>query len=154
MCSEKHKLAVKALTPGVLAAIRAHAAAAYPAECCGLVFDDGVRRCTNVQDALHAAEPEAFPRSARHAFRLADAEQLALARSFDGPRPARVLYHSHVDADAYLSAADVAGATLDGLPLYPGLLHLVVSVRDGVAGDAALFALTDDGPSELRRLTA
>ena len=153
MCSEEHKDALNALTPGVLAEIRAHGAGAYPAECCGLVFDDGVLRCTNVQDALHAEEPEAFPRTARRAFRLADAEQLLLARSFDGPRPARVLYHSHVDADAYLSDADVAGATLEGEPLYPDLLHLVVAVRDGVAGEAALFALDGGTPRELLRIS-
>ena len=134
---------MKALTPAVLAEIRAHAEAAYPDECCGLVFDDGVRRCTNVQDALHAEAPAAFPRTARHAFRLSDAEQLLLARSFDGPRPARILYHSHVDAGAYLSEADIAGATLDGHPLYPALLHLVVSVREGVAGETALYALDE-----------
>ena len=134
---------MKALTAAALAEIRAHAEAAYPDECCGLVFDDGVVRCTNVQDVLHAEDPEVFPRTAQHAFRLSDAEQLLLARSFDGPRPARVLYHSHVDADAYLSDADVAGATLDGCPLYPGLLHLVVSVRAGVAGEVAVFAMDE-----------
>jgi adenylyltransferase/sulfurtransferase len=153
MCSTEHNDAAQALTPTALDAIRAHAAAAYPDECCGLVFDDGVHRCTNVQDALHAADPDGFPRTARRAFRLADAEQLLLARSFDGPRPARVLYHSHVDADAYLSAADVAGATLDGRPLYPELLHLVVAVRDGVPGDAVLFVLDGDGPRERARFT-
>jgi proteasome lid subunit RPN8/RPN11 len=142
LCSAKHKVAAETVTPVTLAEIRAHAEAAYPSECCGLVFDDGeVRRCSNVQDALHAEDPEAFPRTSSRAFRLSDAEQLLLARSIDGDRPARVLYHSHVDAEAHLSDADVAGATLEGEPLYPDLLHLVVSVRDGVAGEAALFAI-------------
>ena len=149
MCSEKHKSILRALDD-----VRAHAAAAYPSECCGFIYDDGARRCTNVQDGLHAEHPEVFPRTARHAFRLADEEQLELARSFDGPRPVQALYHSHVDAAAYLSAADVSGATLDGEPLYPGLLHLVVSVRAGVAGEAALFALDADRPRELARFRA
>ena len=131
--------------------IREHAEACYPLECCGLLFDDGVRPCTDVQDDLHDRDPEAFPRTSRHAFRLSDADQLLLARSIDGPVPARVLYHSHVDADAYFSAADLAGATLDGEPLYPGLLHLVVSVRDGVAGEMALFRLSPTGAEEVWR---
>ena len=154
MCSAEHNLAVNSLTPEALAEIRAHAAAEYPAECCGIVFDDGVLRCTNVQDALHAEDPDAFPRTARRAFRLAAREQLDLARSFDGPRPARILYHSHVDARAYLSDEDLRGATFDGRPLYPRLLHLVVSVHDGAAGDAVLYSLDEAGPRELARFTA
>jgi proteasome lid subunit RPN8/RPN11 len=139
------------IAPEAAAEVRAHAEACYPEECCGLIFDSGPRRCRNVQGELHADDPEAFPRTARRAFRLADADQLALARSFDGPTPARVLYHSHIDADAYLSAVDVAGATIAGQPLYPELLHLVVSVRDGVAGELALFELTTDGATEIWR---
>jgi adenylyltransferase/sulfurtransferase len=149
MCSEKDKSVL-----GALDEVRADAAEAYPDECCGLVYDDGVRRCTNVQDALHTEAPDAFPRTARRAFRMADAEQLELARSFDGPRPVQALYHSHVNVGAYLSEADVAGASVDGKPLYPDLLHLVVAVRDGVAGDAALFALDGSGPRELARFRA
>jgi len=131
--------------------IREHAEACYPSECCGLVFDDRVHPCTNVQDALNAADPDAFPRASCHAFRLSDDDQLLLARSQDGPAPARVLYHSHVDADAYFSAADLAGATIRGEPLYPGLLHLVVSVRDGTAGEMALFRLRPEGAEEIWR---
>ena len=150
MGDERQERAI--LTDDVVREIRAHAEACAPAECCGLVFDDGVRRCTNVQDALHAADPAAFPRTARRAFRLADDEQLLLARSFEGPRPARVLYHSHVEAGAYLSAADRAGATVDGEPLYPRLLHAVVSVRDGVAGEIALYRLDAGGAAEVARI--
>ena len=138
-------------TDEVAAHVRAHAEEAYPAECCGLVFDSGVRRCRNVQDELHASDPVAFPRTAREAFRLSDEDQLLLARSFDGRDPARVLYHSHVDTGAYMSEADVEGATVDGLPLYPELLHLVVSVREGVAGEMALFRLDEFGVTEVWR---
>ncbi len=137
--------------------IRAHAEDCCPSECCGLVFesgvpfDGGVRRCTNVQERLHREEPESFPRTARHAFRLADADQLLLARSFDGEHPARVLYHSHINCAARFSAADLAGASIDGEPLYPDLLHLVVAVQDGVAGAMALFSVTRVGATEIWR---
>ncbi len=149
-----HEANAKRAVVPALTEVRAHAAAAYPEECCGLLFDDGARRCENVQNTLHDEDRAAFPRTARRAFRLAAGDQLALARSFDGDRPARVLYHSHVDAGAYLSAADVDGATLGGMPLHPTLLHLVVAVRDGVPGEAALFALDDRGPREVARFRA
>jgi len=137
--------------------IRAHAEDCYPSECCGLVFesdvtfDGGVRHCTNVQERLHQEDPEGFPRTARHAFRLADADQLLLARSFDSEHPVRVLYHSHIDCAARFSPADLAGTSIDGEPLYPDLLHLVVAVREGVAGEMVLFRLTRDGAAEIWR---
>lgn len=52
-----------------------------------------------------------------------------------------VVYHSHPDAGAYLSRTDVSAALDgDGAPLWPGVSHLVVSVRDGAAREAALYA--------------
>ena len=37
---------------------------------------------------------------------IAGAELLAFARSFDGPAPARVVYHSHTNGRAYFSEVD------------------------------------------------
>ena len=128
------------VTEEILAQVRAHAEEAYPEECCGLVFDAGTLRCVNALSGTEAA---------RSAFRPSDADQLLLARSLDSDRPARALYHSHVDTPpargAYLSARDVSGASWGGRVLHPGLLHLVVSVRRGRAAEAALFRLEDGG---------
>jgi adenylyltransferase/sulfurtransferase len=128
------------LDPDTLRAIYAHATQCYPAECCGLVTDAGLRRSRNVMDEMHALDPDAFPRTSRTGFQLAAADQLFLARSMHSELPVRVVYHSHVDVGAYFSAADRAGATLDGEPLHRGLQHLVVDAQaDGVRG-ARLYA--------------
>ncbi|MBI5481212.1 MAG: Mov34/MPN/PAD-1 family protein [Deltaproteobacteria bacterium] len=128
----------------LLRAVFAHAAAAYPRECCGLLLGprhgalDEVRQCANAQDRYHEADAGTFPRDARSAFTLGVDDIRALAASLDGPRPARVLYHSHVDAPARFSAEDERLALLGGeAPAWP-LLHLVVEVRAGVALGAAL----------------
>jgi [CysO sulfur-carrier protein]-S-L-cysteine hydrolase len=132
------------VSPELLRAVYSHAAAAYPRECCGLLLGprggvpDEAHPCTNAQDAFHASAPERFPRDARSAFSLGLDDLRALAASLDGPRPARVLYHSHADAPARLSAEDERLALLGGdAPVWP-LLHLVVEVRASVTVGAAL----------------
>lgn len=128
---------------GVLDAIRRHAEATYPHECCGLVLHDGVHRSENVQDELHAEDPVAHPRTARDGFVLAPRDQLRLARAHRAGT-ARALYHSHVDTGAYLSDADLAGATLAGRPLYPGVDLIVVSCRGERAGEIAVYRPVSD----------
>ena len=128
----------------LLQAVYLHAAAEYPRECCGLLLGprgappDEARPCANAQDRVRAADPDAVPRDAREAFSLGLDDVRALAASLDGPRPARVLYHSHGDAPARFSAEDERLALLGGdRPAWP-LLHLVVEVRAGAARTAVL----------------
>lgn len=131
----------------ILDAVRRHAEETYPRECCGLVLEDGVHRAENVQDELHAEDPERHPRTARTAFVLAPRDQLRLARAHRDGR-ALAIYHSHVDAGAYLSDADLAGATLEGRPLYPGLELVVVACDAGRAGEVAVYRPVEEcGPS-------
>jgi proteasome lid subunit RPN8/RPN11 len=130
-----------AIPDPVLAAIYAHAREAFPDECCGYLTGpaggtsvDTVVRCRNAQtDGLHPTEPV---RGADRGFVIAGVELLAFAKSFDGGRPARVVYHSHTNGRAYFSDVDHA---LAAGPAYP-VEHLVVGVTaDGVT-EAALFA--------------
>jgi len=106
-----------AIPPAVLAEVYAHAVRAFPDECCGYLVGNPVDEaiaCTNAQ-----ASGDSFAIDGR--------ELLDFARSFDSPRPARVVYHSHPNGRAYFSARDreMAGA-------YP-VQHLVVGVTaDGV----------------------
>ena len=65
------------VTPSALAArvlddVYAHAREGYPEEVCGLDrrASDEARRCENRQNALHAEDPETFPRDARTAYNL------------------------------------------------------------------------------------
>ena len=77
----------------LLEQVYAHAREAFPLECCGYLTDRRVVRCTNVD-----ASPTRFA--------IGGAELLAFAKSFDGPEPARVLYHSHTNGRAYISPTD------------------------------------------------
>jgi len=128
------------LTPDELTAIHRHAQAQYPAECCGVVLvRDGsapVRRvlaCRNIQDELHQRDPARFPRTSRTAYYIAHNDLLEIGRREGEGFAVRVIYHSHVDADAYFSETDRRNALVDGEPAYPSATYVVVSVRGGDA---------------------
>lgn len=130
-----------AIPEAVLAAVYAHARAAFPAECCGYLVGprdggiDAAVACTNVQ----AAEQALPGRGEDTAFAIGGAELLAFARSFDSPRPARVVYHSHPNGRAYFSEADRAMAASEAGPIYP-VQHLVVGVTARGVVEAAQIA--------------
>jgi adenylyltransferase/sulfurtransferase len=132
-----------AIPAGVRAAIYAHARAVFPAECCGYLVGprdgdvDAAIACRNAQaDGLHPTVPA---RGADAGFVIAGAELIAFARSFDGPRPARVVYHSHPNGRAYMSAVD---RELAAGPAYP-VQHLVVGVAASGVTEAAQFAWSE-----------
>jgi len=130
--------------PGdVLAAIYAHAIAAFPDECCGYLVGaaagavDEAVPCRNAQ--LDGDHPIAPGRGADTGFVISGAELFRFARSFDTDRPARVVYHSHTHGKAYFSAVDRRMA--DG-PAYP-VQHVVVGVADPPAGGSTASAASD-----------
>lgn len=122
-----------------------HAVATYPDECCGLVIGHGdgtlsVCQIRNIQDEMHAKDPERYPRTARTAYAghpgdLRDALQMSEA---EGNRLA-AFYHSHPDHDAYFSDEDVAQATPFGEPSYPDALQIVISVYAGAVAGVKAF---------------
>jgi proteasome lid subunit RPN8/RPN11 len=128
-----------------------HARECFPAECCGYLVGprggalDRVVRCTNAQDqGLHPTAPE---RGADTGFVIAGAELLAFARSFDGPEPAGVVYHSHTNGRAYFSEVDREVARGAGYPV----CHLVVGMTASGPSEAALFAEADGEFVEIAR---
>jgi adenylyltransferase/sulfurtransferase len=137
------------LTPAALDALYAHARRDYPNECCGIVFGprdtaaaDEALACANIQDQLHAEDPERFKRDARTAYNLGAPDLLKLGKSLRGPRPAKIIYHSHVDIEgdgAYFSATDQEAALLDGEPSYP-VEYVVVDIKADAPRGAAQFA--------------
>lgn len=138
------------LTAEALAEIYAHAARAYPRECCGVVYGarrareaGAVREGRNIQDELHAEDPEAFPRDARTAYQLDAASLFAMNRSLETETPAKVVYHSHCDVGAYFSASDQAAAQLGGEPIYP-VEHVVIDVAAQGARGAVQFGWDED----------
>lgn len=124
-----------------------HAEREYPNEACGVLTGpeggagaERVEPLRNVQDRYHKLDPVRFSRSARDAFRIDELERMRLLDRLAAEGwTERVIYHSHCDAGAYFSPEDRAMAVRDGEELLPGVLHLVVSVRDGKRFDAALF---------------
>lgn len=142
-------VAAIALPDDVLAAIYAHALAAFPDECCGYLTGpsrddsggpgivDAVVPCRNAQlDGVHPLVPE---RGADTGFVIEGAELLRFARSFDGDRPARVVYHSHTNGQAYFSAVD---RRMAAGPAYP-VQHVVIGVVAGAITEVAQFAWSE-----------
>jgi proteasome lid subunit RPN8/RPN11 len=146
------------LTPAIIEAIAAHAEADYPSEACGLVLGRAgaetlarVVPMRNVQDHDHDLDPVSFPRDARDAFRIDDLERLRVLERADAEGLVeRVVYHSHCDAGAYFSPEDRAMALQDGVELLPGVVHVVVSVRQGRRSDLAAFRFVDGRVEEHR----
>jgi proteasome lid subunit RPN8/RPN11 len=123
-----------AITQASLDALHAHARETYPDECCGLIVErDGrqeVVRVSNVQNELHAKDPEQFPRSAAIAYTMGREAFPFLDAVERGQLQLRAFYHSHPDHDAYFSAEDKKQA-MGGWdePSYPQAAQIVMSVR-------------------------
>ncbi|MEQ9497093.1 MAG: Mov34/MPN/PAD-1 family protein [Deltaproteobacteria bacterium] len=133
------------LTDPIVEALKAHAVRDYPVEACGVVLGNGpkltrVVPMENVQDKYHARDPEAFPRTGRDAFRMNDLERMrVLDEASEAGLDERIIYHSHCDAGAYFSPEDRAMAVQEGIELTPGVVYVVVSVREGVYADLAAY---------------
>lgn len=129
----------------VLSELCQHALDSAPEECCGLVSGNAARRfgraarITNVVNKMHLAEPLAFPRDARHAYYMAEVEYLQAQKEAEVRGDAiTAVYHSHVDAGAYLSEEDLAYAEHPLFP-FPGAAQIVISVLAGRVEEAAIF---------------
>jgi proteasome lid subunit RPN8/RPN11 len=138
------------LSPSLLERVDEEARAAYARdeESCGLLVGpadaplvlDDIVPMKNRAGALHAMDPETYPRTGRMYF---DIDPLAFerqvkARQAEG-RPAKVLYHSHLDAGAYFSETDAAATTMGGQEPAYDLSYLVTSVYGGKVSAHALF---------------
>ena len=117
----------------IIEGIYQHAVEEYPNECCGIVTGSAekqtLHQCRNIQNELHAEDPERHPRDARTAYAIDRKEADTIYADAD-KRGEKVLafYHSHIDCDAYFSDTDIAAQTVFGEPEFPDAIHLVVSV--------------------------
>lgn len=131
-----------------LHAIYRHARAEFPRECCGYVLGDGATAelvpCVNQQDRLHALDPELYPRTSENGYDIGGKEQIRLVRSFDGPHPARIVYHSHPRVGAYFSEEDTRAAIAAAWPVD----YLVIDVQEHEVREAVLFRQQGDGRFE------
>jgi len=114
-----------------------HAKADYPAECCGIITTDAnghltVHSCENIQDKLHAADPQTHPRTSKLAYRMDDMQVMRIQQAAEsGGGQMVAIYHSHIDVDAYFSEEDQNAAMFFGEPAYPGVVYPVIPVKDG-----------------------
>ncbi len=126
------------------AAIETHACEAYPDECCGLIIErDGcedVVRVTNIQNELHAQDPEQFPRTAAIAYTMGPEAAPILMRAERGELRLLAIYHSHPEHDAYFSEEDRKQACGGwDEPNYPHAGQIVMSVRNREVRATKLF---------------
>lgn len=136
------------IPPQLLAAVCGQARAEFSAECCGYLTGpaggdavDALVPCRNAQaGGEHPLVPE---RGADAGFVIAGAELFAFAKSFDGPAPARIVYHSHTNGRAYFSDVDREMAAGPEGPAYP-VQHLVVGLDAERITEVAQFAWSDE----------
>jgi proteasome lid subunit RPN8/RPN11 len=131
------------LAAAELTVIREHAVAEYPHEACGVIMatasERRLLRCRNIQNELHARDPERHPRDARTAYYLDPRDLLRIAELERQGFDVAVIYHSHVDAGAYFSPTDRRQALVEGEPTYPAAVYVVASVMEGALAAVAGF---------------
>lgn len=122
--------------PQSVAAVYKQAVAEYPAECCGIVTGRAdvqhVHPLLNIQERLHAEDPETHPRDSRNAYAVDRNEvERIINESARANETVLAFYHSHIDCGAYFSQMDKEVQTVFGEPEFPDAVHVVVSVREG-----------------------
>ena len=136
------------LTEAAWGAISRHAVETFPEECCGVIVSRGgadeVRRMANIQNRLHALDPQTYPRDATIAYAINPRELEAIIQDAEanGAR-IKAFYHSHPDHEAYFSAEDKAFATPFGEPTYPDTGQIVVSIYNRAVQRICAYAWAD-----------
>ncbi len=109
----------------------------YPEEICGICAGSEkepktistLYPCENIQNKLHAENPEKYPRTAKDGYFIDPEKWLELSLLTDSEdKVINMIYHSHIDCGAYFSREDERMAAPLGEPSYPDLVYLVVSV--------------------------
>ena len=133
-----------------------HALECHPEEACGLLLGPigvehptVIERCRNVQNRRKLAGESHL--DARHGFWIDEKELLdALKRADQRGHELKVIYHSHVNAGAYLSLTDRDAALApDRRPLWPGVAHLVVGVNEHGVSETGCYVWDDQAEAFL-----
>ena len=125
----------------------AHAMEEYPCECCGVVAGDDqkVHLCENIQNTLHAEDPDRYPRDARTAYFIDRSDfDWIISNAHENGDEIVAFYHSHVEHESYFSEEDVAAQTVFGEPEFPDALHVVVSIMNRKINDIKYFKWDGD----------
>lgn len=126
-----------------------HSELSFPEECCGVVFSNGamdrVQELTNIQNKLHALDPQTYSRTAAIAYAMDPKElEKAIGQAQAGGARLKAFYHSHPNHDAYFSDEDKAFACPFGEPNFPGVAQIVVSVYDRKVKSFRAYAWSDN----------
>jgi proteasome lid subunit RPN8/RPN11 len=137
------------ISSDLLAQCFAESIKCHPAEGCGFLLGkvsseariaESFIACRNIQDDLHAKDPERYPRTAATAYVIDSKEQDAVfARATSSAQTVIAIVHSHPEHGAYFSAEDKANAAPWGEPLFPEMSYVVISVYDKVVTAANDF---------------
>ena len=100
-----------------------------------------MRRCANIQNALHAKDPDTYSRDATiaYAMDLREFELIVREAETSGAR-IKAFYHSHPGHEAYFSDEDKAFATPFGEPTFPESAQIVISIYDGIVKGMRAYA--------------
>jgi [CysO sulfur-carrier protein]-S-L-cysteine hydrolase len=133
------------LTEDAWTEISRHARETFPEECCGIVLSNGttdrVQPLKNIQNKLHALDPQAYPRTAVIAYAMDPLELDSVLREGEAKgQKLKAFYHSHPDHDAYFSAEDKAFASPFGEPTFPDAAQIVVSIYNRAVKIIRAFA--------------
>jgi proteasome lid subunit RPN8/RPN11 len=125
--------------------ISRHAQDAFPDECCGVIVSDGrsdyAHRLKNMQNTLHAHDPQTYPRTAEIAYAMDPLELEAVIRQAESNgQKLKAFYHSNPNHDAYFSAEDKAFACPFGEPTYPDAAQIVISIYNRAVRIIRAFA--------------
>ena len=129
--------------------ISRHAQDTFPEECCGVIFSNGttdhVHRLQNIQNQLHALDPQTYPRTALIAYAMNPKElEAVIDVAHEHGAKLKAFYHSHPNHDAYFSEEDKAFASPFGEPTFPGAAQIVVSIYDRVVKGICAFAWSEE----------
>jgi proteasome lid subunit RPN8/RPN11 len=136
------------LTESAWAEISRHAVDAFPEECCGVILDysgrEVIQRFKNIQNQLHALDPETYPREATIAYAM-DPKELEATIDEATVAGARIkaFYHSHPGHEAYFSEEDKAFAMPFGEPTFPETAQIVISIYDRAVKRICAYAWAD-----------
>jgi len=129
--------------------ISRHAEDEFPEECCGVVLSNGItdraQRLRNLQNELHALDPQTHPRTAAIAYNM-DVRVLdsLLLEARKIGYTLKAFYHSHPNHPAYFSPEDRDAATPFGEPTYPEAAQIVASVYDRNVKSIKAFAWSSE----------
>jgi proteasome lid subunit RPN8/RPN11 len=129
--------------------ISRHAQEAFPEECCGVVFTDGstdwTQRVQNIQNQLHALDPQTYPRTALIAYAMDPKElEVVIDAAHKHGAKLKAFYHSHPNHDAYFSEEDKAFASPFGEPTFPGAAQIVVSIYGKAVKRLCVFLWSEE----------